>query len=149
VRIDFWVLARSAAGQCRSAGEASFNWGGKDGKCGSEFLSSNGYRYPLSDLHPLCHLLPWPRSSLVVGISTTAWGCDPLRHGHMNYFILRSTANYTDMLCFVYMSSSTPHKQAWRRCDTCGNSRTRFRMHAARYCSYLKAQMPTGRADMW
>ena len=72
--------------------------------------------------------LPWPRSCLVTGISTSSWGCDPLRHGHMDYFILRSTEAYTDMLLLL----SSSQQQTRRRCDTCGNSRTRYRMHAAR-----------------
>jgi hypothetical protein len=75
--------------------------------------------------------LPWPRSWLVTGISTSSWG-------YNDYFILRSTATCTPT-CRCGLSS---RQQTRRRCDTCGNSRTRFRMHAARYISYLKAQMP-------
>jgi hypothetical protein len=48
---------------------------------------------------------------------------------------------YTDKLCFVVAVVSST-QQTWRRCDTCGNSRTRFRMHAARDSSCLWAQMP-------
>jgi len=113
--------------------------GGKDA---TEFLSSK--RLSLSVIRFLPTLfamfLPWPRSWLVTGISTSSWGCDPLRHGHTGYLILRSTATSTPTCCCGLSS----RQQTWRRCDTCGNSRTRFRMHAARYISYLKAQMPPG-----
>jgi hypothetical protein len=77
--------------------------------------------------------LPWPRSWLVTGISTSSWG-------YNDYFILRSTASSTPTCCCGLSS----RQQTRRRCDTCRNSRTRFRMHAARYISYLKAQMPPG-----
>ena len=51
--------------------------------------------------------LPWPRSCLVTGISTSSWGCDPLRHGHMDYFILRSTDAYTDISLHLLLFLTT------------------------------------------
>ena len=106
------------------------------------FSHQNGYRYPLSD--HLCHLLPWRSvmpSHWKLGVTIHS------RHGHMDYFILRSTDYYVLLhrqvvLCPVLFVLTTTDVASV--CDTCGNSRTRFRMHAARW----GAQMPTGHAGV-